>query len=103
MTSRSTPRPLRCLLSLGVISLFFTGSDITIAVCDISGEAMTNGHREKARAARQRVVDALARFRADGSDDERLIALRAAIDNWHSMVGAWGKANTTKPTKENLS
>jgi hypothetical protein len=59
-------------------------------------------HREKVGAARQRVVHALAQFRADGSVD-RLAALKAAIENWHSMVDAWGNANTVKPTKQNLS
>lgn len=63
---------------------------------------MRDCHREKVRAARQRVVDALAQFRVDSSDD-RLAALKAAIENWHSMVGAWSKANTIEPTKQNLS
>lgn len=63
---------------------------------------MKDCHREKVVAARQRVVDELAEFRADESD-ERLSALKAAIENWHSMVGAWGKATSAVPTKQNLS
>ena len=63
---------------------------------------MTDCHREKVAAARQRVVDELTQFRADSSD-ERLAALKAAIENWHCKVGAWGKANNVEPTKQNLS
>jgi len=52
---------------------------------------MTESHREKVRAARQRVVDELARFRGDNSED-RLAALNAAIENWHATVEAWNEA-----------
>jgi hypothetical protein len=52
---------------------------------------MTECHREKTRAARQRVVDELARFRGDNSED-RLATLNAAIENWHATVGAWNEA-----------
>lgn len=47
-------------------------------------------HREKVRAARQRVVDDLAKFRSDSSE-ERLAALNGAIENWHATVEAWNE------------
>jgi len=52
---------------------------------------MTECHREKVGAARQRVVDELARFRGDNAED-RLAALNAAIENWHATVEAWNEA-----------
>jgi hypothetical protein len=63
---------------------------------------MTDCHREMVAAARQRVVDELAQFRACGSA-HRLAALKAAIEYWHCKVGAWGKANKAEPNKQNLS
>lgn len=63
---------------------------------------MKDCHREKVRAARERVVGELARFRTDTSD-ERLVALKEAIENWHDTVGAWGSANTVDLTKQYLS
>ncbi len=63
---------------------------------------MADCYREKVLAARQRVIDELAQFHTDGSGT-RLAALKAAIDTWHDMVGAWSKANVAKPTKQNLS
>jgi hypothetical protein len=63
---------------------------------------MTDCHREKVGLAKQRVIDELTQFRNDRSDT-RLAALKAAIDNWHDKVEAWGKANTVGPTKQNLS
>lgn len=59
-------------------------------------------HREKVLAARRRVVDELAQFRADSSDVS-LATLKAAIDDWHDMVAAWSKAGAAGPTKQNLS
>lgn len=63
---------------------------------------MMDCHREKVRAARQRVAVTLAQFRDDGSGD-RLAQLKVAIENWHSMVGAWAEADTIKPAKQNIS
>lgn len=63
---------------------------------------MSDCHQAKVRAARQRVVDELARFRLDDSE-ERLAALKAAINEWHDKVGAWSKANTIEPSNQNLS
>lgn len=63
---------------------------------------MSDCHQAKVRAARQRVVDELARFRLDDSD-ERLTALKAAINEWHDKVGAWSQANTIGPSNQNLS
>ena len=57
----------------------------------IVGVKMKERHRERVRAARQRVVDELARFRGDNSED-RLAALNAAIENWHATVEAWNEA-----------
>lgn len=63
---------------------------------------MSDCFQKKVQAARQRVVDELAQFRVDSSD-QRVASLKAAIDNWHHEVGAWGDANTVKPSQENLS
>lgn len=46
---------------------------------------------EKIRAARQRVINQLAEFRADPSS-KRLAALKAGIENWHVLVSAWNEA-----------
>ncbi|OYZ91658.1 MAG: hypothetical protein B7Y08_24495, partial [Rhodospirillales bacterium 24-66-33] len=59
-------------------------------------------HREKAQAARQRVIEELTEFRVDSSD-ERLASLKDAIENWHLVVEASSKASTSSPTKQNLS
>ena len=63
---------------------------------------MKDCHREKVGAARERVISELAQFRTDASD-ERLLALKEAIENWHDAVGALGNANAFEPTKQNLS
>ncbi len=53
-------------------------------------------HCERVRAAREGVVGELAQFRTDTSD-ERLVALKEAIENWRDAVGPWGNANTVEP------
>jgi hypothetical protein len=63
---------------------------------------MSNCHCEKVSAARRRVIDELAWFRVDSSE-ERLTSLKAAIANWHDEVGAWGNANKVKPNEDNLN
>ena len=68
----------------------------------IIGGAMPYSHREKAQAARQRVIEELTEFRVDSSD-ERLASLKDAIENWHLVVAASSKASTSSPTKQNLS
>jgi hypothetical protein len=60
---------------------------------------MTDCHREKVGLAKRRVIDELDQFRNDRSDT-RLAALKAAIDNWHDKVEAWGNANTVEATPE---
>jgi hypothetical protein len=60
---------------------------------------MTDCHREKVGLAKRRVIDELTQFRNDRSD-ARLAALKAAIDNWHDKVEAWGNANTVEATTE---
>lgn len=62
---------------------------------------MSDCHREKVQAARQQVIERLAHFRADSSE-ERLASLKAAIDEWHHRVGAWSKAITVVPGSQNL-
>ena len=62
---------------------------------------MSDRHAEKVRAAKQRVIDELAKFRDDTSD-ERLKHLQTAIDHWHGEVGALerhqpGRIRQTEP------
>jgi hypothetical protein len=63
---------------------------------------MSDCHSRYVLAARLRVVNELAQFRVDNSD-ERLASLKAAIDSWHDEVGAWSKANMSEPSKQKLS
>jgi len=63
---------------------------------------MSDRHAEKVRAAKQRVIDELAKFRDDTSD-ERLKHLQTAIDHWRGVVGAWSGTNPVESGKQNLS